>query len=389
MEPASAAPASNMRVTFWGVQGTCPSFPSRADVEEYARHASIRAIQKTLTELADRAQRGALSAAVLESLASEREVSELQGRLGLAPLPLYGGETTCIEVTTAERNTLLFDMGSGLRDFSRHAAVHWGDRPRTLHVFASHQHLDHRNGLAFSEIFFDRQRPFEVYIYGSRQTLQALDDRYGIFSRTPSETMHVDDPIDYQILTARFAGVEIGGATDNPTAWKWSPPGKPIMIGSTAVTPFEVYHATTLCLGYKVQHGGSAFVFCTDHELRHGPDASDPRQARSLAAERRVIEHCRNVDLAYFDGQYLMSEYLGKTGIGAHPGVTRLDWGHSCIEDVVSRATQCGIRQTFVGHHDPDRPWPQRLELDHLLQRKWSDNPCKIELAKAGQTIEI
>ena len=352
MDAAGTAGAPNLTVTFWGVQGSCPSFPSRSDIEDFA------------IESTDRAQRGAGSAFFSES-----------PRLPRPEFPFYGGETTCVEVVTAEKNTLLFDLGSGLRDFSRHAADHWGDRPRQLNIFLSHEHLDHRNGFAFAGIFHDPQRPFDVVIHGTRQALAALDSRYGIFSRSITSTMHVDDPVDYRMLSASFRAVEAGTA--------------PIAVGRTIVTPFEVYHGNTACLGYRVEHAGSSFVFCTDHELRRGPDANDPRQLRSLAAERRLREFCQNIDLAYFDGQYQLAEYRGEIGIGARPAASRLDWGHSCMEDVIERAEGCRVRRALIGHHDPDRPWRQRRAFNCLLHEQTAAGACRIEMAKAGETIEI
>ena len=59
---------------------------------------------------------------------------------------------------------------------------------------------------------------------------------------------------------------------------------EPIEIGATRITAFDVYHSSP-CLGYKIEHGGKKFVFCTDHELRHGPDPDDPKQKASEEAE--------------------------------------------------------------------------------------------------------
>jgi hypothetical protein len=150
-----------------------------------------------------------------------------------------------------------------------------------------------------------------------------------------------------------------------------------------------VYHGITECLAYKVCHGGSTFVFCTDHELRHGTDATDSRQIRSLDAERRLLQQCKDADAVYFDGQYLMNEYLGSVGIGSGPAISRMDWGHTCIEDVIDRVERCHIRRTYIGHHDPDRTWGQRVELDRHLEEICKGKPYSIELAKAGQTIEV
>ena len=296
---------------------------------------------------------------------------------------------------TGDGDTLLFDMGTGMRDFSKQISGQWQNRGnRTIHVFASHEHLDHRSGLPFSSFCFDRKNPFTVHVYGTRQLLTALDDRYGIYSHKLTSVMHVDDPLDYRMIAAKFTGTEIltpttvGPPLPNLTAMPRRV-GEPISIANTTITPFEVYHGSTQCLAYKVRHGNSTFVFCTDHELRHGDDMGDERQVRSLAAERRVIEQCQDADVAYFDGQYFLAEYLGQEGIGTGPSIGRMDWGHSCIEDVVARVAECRIKRAFIGHHDPERLWGDRVELDRHLQEISAAKPYQIELAKSGDSVEL
>ena len=385
----------NLRITFWGVQGSCPIFPAADEVNDYARRVARFTLERALLDLAQQSESKSLSADSIRQLADPDALAAYQRKLGLPDLPTYGGDTTCIEVETAEGNTLVFDMGTGLRDFSRRAVSQWpAGRERTIHLFASHEHLDHRAGLPFAAFCFERQSPFTIHVYGTGQFLRALDERYGLYSHRITPAMHVDDPLDYRMIAGVFTGTEIR----DPAADAYRPPappwrvgdiGQPIRVGSTRVTAFDVYHGITRCLAYKVSHGGSSFVFCTDHELRHGDDPADPRQIRSLEAERTLMDQCRGVDAAYFDGQYLRSEYDGLEGIGSGPPVSRLDWGHSAIEDVVARARLCGIARTFIGHHDPDRQWRQRIELDQRLREASRGTPNHIELAKAGAVVEI
>lgn len=384
----------NLRVTFWGVQGSCPIFPTQGEVDEYCERVAAFTVQRTLADIAQRMETGECTPQMLRAMATPRQASEYQRKFGLPKLPVYGGDTTCIEVQTCESNTILFDMGSGIRDFSRRAlSSHRDGAARVLHVFATHEHLDHRNGLPFASVLFDRKNPYTVHIYGTRQVLTALDDRYGIYSHRLSSISHIDDPLDYSVIAATFTGTEICTAS-SPRAsegytWPVWQVGVPIQVGATTVTPFEVYHGITQCLAYKVQHGPSSFVFCTDHELRHGSDPADPRQVRSIAAERRLLEYCQNADVVYFDGQYFLDEYTGQAGIGSGPPVPRMDWGHSCIEDVISRVQTCNIRRAFIGHHDPERLWGERFEVDQQLLRICAEKPYQIELAKAGNTIVL
>jgi ribonuclease BN (tRNA processing enzyme) len=408
--PAGGAgtPIRNMRVTFWGVQGSCPIFPTGREVSEYARRIATYTIERAVKDLAEKAARGELTPESLRRLGAPETAAHYQLELGLPDLPVYGGETTCVEVETAEGDILVFDMGSGLREFSSQLLRKWAHRRnRTLHLFGSHEHLDHRSGLPFAGFCFARGEPFTLQLYGTHKFLQTLDERYGVFSQELSPSAHADDPLDYRMMAAKFVGTEIrrrmspaalaarvsssstSNNGDEPPPWSVQDVSESIRIGGTTVTPFEVYHGVTDCLAYKVQHGGATFVFSTDHELRHGEDPSDPRQSKSTSAEAVLIEQCQNADLGYFDGQYFRAEYEGLRGIGLTPPVSRVGWGHGCIEDCIARARKCHVRRSLIGHHDPERQWDERVHLDHELGRMCDGEPCRIELAKQGQVIDL
>jgi phosphoribosyl 1,2-cyclic phosphodiesterase len=379
-----------MRIRFWGVQGSCPMFPEPNEVEEYRWQVAQDSLQRVLRDL--KSKGGNCSESIDQILALSEHPAALNAHLrtlGAGNLPVYGGETTCVSVETSEGNVLLLDGGSGIRNASKHLIRNWGDRPRTLYLLASHGHLDHRSGLPFCQFCFVRP-PFDIRVYGTRSFLGAFDQRYGVFSRKLTPQMYYDDPIDYRMMAATFEAIEIPDLA-NPAETSWSVHGadQPIEIGTTTVTPFDVYHGPTRCLAYKIRHGNAAFVFCTDHELRRGTDPYDPRQHLSMAAEARLIENCEDVDLAYFDGQYNLEEYFGKRGIGMTAAIPRIDWGHGCIEDVVSRAKKCRVKLALVGHHDPERSWQERIALDERLAKDFSKGTPRIELAKSDMVVDV
>ena len=97
----------------------------------------------------------------------------------------------------------------------------------------------------------------------------------------------------------------------------------------------------------------------------------------------------QNADLAYTDGQYFLDEYLGKKGIGSFPAVKRIDWGHTCIEDAIERAIRCKVKHTLIGHHDPERTWPERLELDRQLAKTSAGKPFTIQLADSDMVVDL
>jgi phosphoribosyl 1,2-cyclic phosphodiesterase len=392
-------PAKDLRVTFWGTRGSCSIFPAPHEVEEFTRQVAVYSIVKALQDFAARSQAAGGKITIEDLLGgpmTQGSMEAYQHKLGLPNLPIYGGETTCIEVETSEGNVIILDAGSGIRHCALRLFKRWETRAdRTVHLFFSHEHLDHRNGLAFSRFCFANP-PFNIKMYGTGQILTALDTLLGIFSRDIAQTTHFDDPLDYRLMAAQFTGTELrdeshiaGIMSHKPRPWEVQDIAQSVRIGKTVVTAFPVYHGACPCLGYRIQHGDSSFVFCTDHERRHGTDPDDPRQKASLAAEERLLTHCQNANVAYFDGQYHLAEYLGQKGIGSSPPISRLDWGHSCIEDVINRVQRANIKHAYVGHHDPDREWPEQMQMDRDLEAMTAGKPYKIELARGDTTIEV
>jgi phosphoribosyl 1,2-cyclic phosphodiesterase len=393
-------PVRNMRVTFWGVRGTCPVFPAPHEVEEYTRQTACYTILKAAEDCARKAagSGGKLSVEdVLEGPITAATIEAYQRKLGLPELPVYGGETTCVEVETAEGNVIILDGGSGIRHCALRIVKNWvNKRDRKVSLFFSHEHLDHRCGLPFSRFCFVNPDPYTLSIYGSYQFLYALDQRLGIFSRAIEAQTYFDDPLDFSMMSARFNGIELRDAsnlrgvdTRRKVPWEIGDITKPVHIGQTVVTAFPVYHGNCRCLGYKVEHGGSKFVFCTDHELRHGTDPNDTRQKLSLAAEENLRAQCKDADLAYFDAQYYLAEYKGEKGIGSSPPVPRMDWGHSCVEDVLARVEQCRIKKAIIGHHDPDREWGEQVKQDAELAVYSAKKGLHVELAKGDSVVDL
>lgn len=386
----------DLRITFWGVQGSCPIFLGQHELAEYARQVATYTLNEMIEDI-ERLEPSSRTPMerILGGPATHEAINEYQGKLGLPTLPFYGGDTTCIEIETSEGNTLLLDGGSGIRHCSVDIVKRWEDhKDRVLHVFGSHEHLDHRSGLPFASFCLLKTNPFDLRIYGHYNFLKALDDRFGIFSRTLGELVHQDDPLDYTIMPARFTGTEVRelgarGASPDNVPWHVHDMDEPVMIGQTAVRAFPVYHGPTPCLAYKISHGDATFVFCTDHEPRQGLDPDDYRQKTANAAEARLCEHSRNVDVMYVDGQFFKAEYMGLRGIGESPPVSRIDWGHGIIETNIERSLTCGVKRTYIGHHDPGREWPERVQIDRQLESLSRKEGAFIELAKGGTVLDL
>src|SRR2546430_17437664 len=61
----------------------------------------------------------------------------------------YGGNTSCIEIRTDTNQILVFDGGTGIRLLGNELRQEFGDRSIRAHIFFSHFHLDHIQGVPF------------------------------------------------------------------------------------------------------------------------------------------------------------------------------------------------------------------------------------------------
>src|SRR4051812_18159733 len=98
----AVTPIKNLRVTFWGVQGSCPIFPTGREVNEYARRIATYTIERAVTDLAEKAARGEVTPETLRRLAAPEIAAHYQAELGLPDLPVYGGGGARIEGESGE-----------------------------------------------------------------------------------------------------------------------------------------------------------------------------------------------------------------------------------------------------------------------------------------------
>ena len=86
--------------------------------------------------------------------------------LFLASLPDYlfstvGGNTACVEVVSKERRRFIFDAGTGIRELGNEILSM--KKPVDCHIFFSHFHWDHIQGLPFFGPAFDPRCSITFY----------------------------------------------------------------------------------------------------------------------------------------------------------------------------------------------------------------------------------
>ncbi|HEY4978942.1 MAG TPA: MBL fold metallo-hydrolase, partial [Candidatus Acidoferrum sp.] len=80
----------------------------------------------------------------------------------------YGGNTPCVELIAPDGTQFILDCGTGLRMLgSRWGSGHGSATPEA-HIFVTHYHWDHIQGLPFFAPLYDEKNQFQFYSFRSK-----------------------------------------------------------------------------------------------------------------------------------------------------------------------------------------------------------------------------
>jgi phosphoribosyl 1,2-cyclic phosphodiesterase len=225
----------------------------------------------------------------------------------------YGGNTPCVEIVTSPGNRFILDCGTGLRLLGNR----WEEKPSEqgidAHIFVTHYHWDHIQGIPFFHPFFQAQNRFHFYSFQS-QFLGPDSLRKVMEAQLASPYF----PVDLTNLSATREFKEVSG-------------GERFDVNGVRVTTRWLNHPQG-CLGYRLDTPGGSIVYATDNEP--GVPEFD-ENLRQLAA---------GADVLICDSQYSPEQLASN----------RKGWGHSSWLECVKLARQVKAQNLFLFHHDPD-----------------------------------
>jgi phosphoribosyl 1,2-cyclic phosphodiesterase len=259
----------------------------------------------------------------------------------------YGGNTSCIEIRPADGSLVVLDAGTGLRNLGISLG---GVMPPVVHLFLSHLHLDHLEGLGFFGPLWSPQ--VEFHVWGPASPTRSLEERIARYLSPPLFPVHLSEvpsiPIFHDVPDGE---VEIGGARIV---------GEPISHQGPTV-------------GYRISENGRTLAYLPDHEPVRGGNLReiDPAWISGHAL-------AKGADALLHDSQYFEDEYRQKVG-----------WGHSSIDQVVTFGRIAGVERLLLFHHDPLHT-DERLESKLALAKElWGDARGGPELAREGMEIDL
>jgi phosphoribosyl 1,2-cyclic phosphodiesterase len=273
------------------------------------------------------------------------------GCRGSVPTPgpdtiVYGGNTSCVELALEDGAVVVLDAGSGIRPLGFELLARG---TRRIHLFLTHLHLDHLEGLRFFAPLWDERVTLDVW--GPPSPVLSLRER---ILRAFSPPLF---PVDFRDVPARVTFHDLLG--------------EPWMAGPISLAADLVLHPGPT-VGFRIETGKSSIAYLPDHEPALAGIHSKPSEWISGAAL------AREADLLLHDSQYFENEYEKRIG-----------WGHSSVADAVAFAHVVGARKLVLFHHEPEHSDHSLLRLEDRARELDGRDGSSPTLAREGATFEL
>ena len=254
----------------------------------------------------------------------------------------YGGNTSCVEVRVGEQ-LYIFDCGTGFRVLGQQLQDDSGEKklPLSAHVFVSHFHWDHIQGIPFFRPLYDRADSQFLFHCSSRtRSLKQVMDEQMASPYFPVNLSQMQAQQKFYDIDVGRLNLEDG--VQIQTSWLNHPQG---------------------CMGFRMETKDGVLVYATDNEPG---DAAFDKSVRKLA---------EGADVLIYDAQYLPEEYAAE----------KRGWGHSHWREAVNVVMESGAKELVLFHHDPDHT---DVVIDKIVHDARNYYP-KVRAAAEGMEIRI
>jgi len=270
----------------------------------------------------------------------------------------YGGNTPCVSIHNQD-TVIIVDAGTGIRNLGLELLREANGKgsPLTLHLFLSHTHWDHIQGLPFFQPAY--RESTRLTIYGSSKKEMFLA------SVLKGQMDYEYFPVSMSTLTADIRIQEMSAER--------------IRLGPIEIDWEEqVYHpAGSVRYGFNVY--GKRIVFATDVELDLMFGKGKKTEKEKLHAEQ-YLRFIHGADLLIADGQFTEEEYSDRIG-----------WGHSSIPVVLEAAFSARVKQLAIFHHDPQHSdkFLDEMWMKHRTRFGADEHDMDLFWAREGLTLAI
>ncbi|MCK5760377.1 MAG: MBL fold metallo-hydrolase [Candidatus Delongbacteria bacterium] len=307
-----------MKVKFWGVRGSIPA-PLSPDYYK----SKVKEI---------------LSLASENDISNDEKINNFINELPLWLRTTYGGNTSCVTITT-EKISIILDAGTGLRLLGNALGEGKFINPTNneYHLFLSHLHWDHINGLPFFAPIHSGNA--KINFYSTHKNYQKI--------LSDQQNAHFF-PVS---LESRPAEIEFNCLQEE----------KEILVGDLKILPKKLDHPDDSYAFKVTVKNGFIAIYATDGEYKTGSDFNS------------LIEFYKDADILIFDSQYSSNDLNEKTG-----------FGHSSPEIGIDIAVRSNVKKIIFFHHNHD--YNDRAIEDNLYR---SIKYLEINYPKSKLTIAV
>lgn len=317
-----------MFIKFYGVRGSIPSPTLSSEYKNKIKRILELAIEEKLTDK-----------------------SQIEQFIRKIPYPLNyltGGNTTCVTVRTKE-NLYILDGGTGIRVLGEEIFKNPESFPKILHIFITHTHWDHIQGI-----------PFFKPLYLPNYTIHFYSGFSNIEERLIYQTDERFFPMPFQKTASKkyFHHLKVN------TAYK--------IEEKLEIHTFPLKHPGG-CYSYKFisLENNKTFIFATDVEFT-GEDFLDKQE---------YLDYFGYSDILVLDSQYTLDESFLK-----------IDWGHTSYTMAVNCAVHWRVKNLVLTHHEPTYNDDKLFQnyLNAIRHRNYLDKDIpKIFLAREGMEFQL
>ena len=272
----------------------------------------------------------------------------------------YGGNTTCIEVRTDDDELIILDGGTGISHLSQALLA---ELPVNAHIFNTHSHWDHIQGLPFFVPIFIPGN--QIRLYGSFDPISGAG---------PERIMQIQ--MQYSYFPVREA--EMKSRIEYLTVM----PNEPVQVGASTITPVLLNHPV-VNHGYRIDCRGKSMFFTGDHEphsniYEPGEDGFDEYQSLIEQQYQSIARSIAGVDVLIADSAYTREEYPAKKG-----------WGHGTFDSCIELAKAAGAKILYCTHHEPTRGDDALEEVfaQAVARHSGDGSELEIRLAREGDSL--
>jgi phosphoribosyl 1,2-cyclic phosphodiesterase/CheY-like chemotaxis protein len=241
----------------------------------------------------------------------------------------YGGSTSCIQVITNNGSMIVFDCGTGAHNLGQSLMKNPGV-PMRGHLFISHTHWDHIQGIPFFAPLYQQGNRWDIY--APRSLLTSIQETLA------GQMQHTYFPIDLEKLGASIHYHDLVEGE--------------LTVENIHIRTHYLNH-TALTLGYRLECDGVVLVYACDHEpYSHELAVKDGEMNNEELLHAAFL---KKADLVIHDAQYTNEQFPEKIG-----------WGHSTFTYAMRMCEYAGVKRLALTHHDPLH---NDEAIDHIVQR--------------------